>query len=110
MSNDMRTEHEARDAALNTLERPREELIRIGRATATDIAQRNGTVTSIDVTKKMREDTLLRQKMDRVDARWLGAVFRAGSVWKRVGYENTGSHGRPVAIWQLRQPLETKSA
>jgi hypothetical protein len=56
-------------------------------------------VTSVEVFAEMRAqgyDTAL----DMVDPRWMGAVFRE-DIWTRSGFETTGSHRRPVAIWKL---------
>jgi hypothetical protein len=86
-----------REAVLDTLEATRRYLINIGIGVACDIAKRRGRVTSTEVLHVMRRDPELVELMDEVDARWVGGVFRRG--WKRIGYETTGSHARPVSIW-----------
>lgn len=93
---DRAREREARDLALDMLERTRAELIAIGKAAAVVLVARNGKVTSTDVRKYMVERGY-GDKMAKVDPRWLGTLFRRG--WTRVGYETTGSHGRPVSVW-----------
>ena len=58
---------------------------------------------SKDRVPRRRQLTLLREEgygpeLDRIDLRFMGAVFRKG--WRRVGWVPTGSHARPVAIWE----------
>ena len=95
-----KTEPEKRDQVLDRLERIRQQLVDVGIATARQIAQSRGQVTSVDVLEAMRQSPSLATKMEEVDPRWIGAVFRRG--WRRVGWEQTGSHARPVSIWQLK--------
>lgn len=90
-------EAEARDAALDRLAESRQTLIALGRGAADAIARERGKVTSTLVFERLREQGHGRL-LDGVDPRWIGVVFRAG--WAREGWEPTGSHGRPVAIWR----------
>ena len=93
------TEAEKRDTALERLEKTRAELIAEGRRVADELAYANGSVTSVEVFAKMR-DNGWGPDLDDVDPRWAGCLFRKG--WRRVGYEPAGSHGRPVARWEKR--------
>lgn len=92
----------ARDEALDNLEAYRGALCEIGREVAIEVAQQRGRVTSVEVFSEMRARGY-DEAMDSVDPRWMGVVFRE-SVWKRRGWEQTGSHRRPVAIWDLVDP------
>lgn len=89
-----------RDAALNLLEQIREELVVKAKAIAVRIAHVQGRVTSVEVSRELWRD--YPEAMQGVDARFLGCVFRDGGQWERLGWESTGSHRRPVAIWRLR--------
>ena len=89
-------EIKARDEALDRLEGTRRELIEVASEMARNLCELRGSVTSTEVAITMR-GIGWGSEMDAVDPRWLGAVFRRG--WKRIGYEATGSHGRPVARW-----------
>lgn len=91
-------ERDARDAALDMLERTRKELVTVGKSVAVVLAARNGKVSSTDVRAHMLERGY-GDRMAKVDPRWLGVLFRRG--WTRVGYETTGSHGRPVSVWRM---------
>lgn len=95
-------EAEARDTALDNLEAYRGALCEVGRETAVELAQQRGRVTSVEVFAEMRARGY-DEAMDNVDPRWMGVVFRE-SIWKRRGWEQTGSHRRPVAIWELVDP------
>jgi hypothetical protein len=93
-------ETQARDAALDLLEQIRVELVHEAKRIAFLIASSHGKVTSVQV---HRELWLQHQEaMQGVDPRFLGCVFRDGGVWERLGWESTGSHRRPVAVWGLR--------
>jgi hypothetical protein len=90
------TEALARDEALDALEASRSNMIRQGRASALRIALMLGYTTSTMVFEDLRARGLLDES---VDPRWMGAVFRGG--WKRVGWQDTRSHKRRVAMWAL---------
>ena len=93
-----KTEAEQRDVALALLEQHRATAIRLGRRAAEFIYAERGRVTSVEVLAHLRAQGH-GPMIDGLDARWMGAVFRSGSGWRRVGWEPTGSHCRPVAIW-----------
>ncbi len=93
------TEMTMRDEALDLLERTRRGLIDWAKAIAIELFITQGRVTSVMVIEKMRERGI---DVDRFDKRWMGCVFRRATGWERVGYEPTGSHCRPVAIWTRR--------
>lgn len=95
-------EEAARDAALDNLEAYRGALCEVGRETAVELAQQRGRVTSVEVFSEMRARGY-DEAMDAVDPRWMGVVFRE-KIWRRHGWEQTGSHRRPVAIWELVDP------
>lgn len=86
-----------RDAILDVLAAQRSELVHAARQWALHLVQENGTVTSPQVLARLREEGW-SDHLDRVDARFMGVVFRKG--WRRVGWENQGSHARPVSIWE----------
>lgn len=94
------SEEVKRDAALDTLELSRAELIADAKVHAVRIATETGTVTSTQVLASMRASGH-GDDLDRYDRRWMGAVFRRGTGWKRVGWSSTGSHCRPVAVWAV---------
>ncbi len=79
---DMEAEARARDAALDLLEYRRANLITAGRFWAMELAK-----TRIYVTAPMVREAMERAGYDLsgIDPRWMGAVFRAGSGWRRVG-------------------------
>ena len=88
---------EARDAALDLLERTRADWISRARIVAHNIILRKGWVTADD----LRE---VWPVPDDWDARVVGAVFRDKRFVKE-GYratERTTSHGRPIAVFRLR--------
>lgn len=96
-----RSQVQQRDAALDLLERTRAELVEKAREVAISLGA-SGDVTSPAVLARMRE-LGLGEKLDQVDARFMGVVFR-GRGWKRVGWlsgaDSPGSHARPVALWR----------
>lgn len=98
------TQAQLRDQALDTLAEARALLVAAARSSAMMIAMRDGRVTSPEVLAALREGGYAHQ-LDRVDPRFMGVVFRnkkdAPRRWHRLGWENTGSHCRPVAIWGL---------
>lgn len=93
------TEEEKRDAALALLARTRQELIKAARISARRIYRYKGSVSSTDVFELMESNPYWAAKLAGVDRRFMGAVFGRSSGWVRVGWEMTGSHARPVAIW-----------
>lgn len=90
-------QRQARDTALDRLETTRADLIKVADKLAREIARRTGQVTSVDVFREMRG---LGYQLDGYDPRWMGAVFRAGKGWQRVGLRADGSHSRPVSVWR----------
>ncbi len=95
------TQEQLRDIELDRLATTRAHLVSSARQIAWKIATLEGRVTSPEVIAAMRTAGYGPQ-MDRVDPRFMGVVFRAGNRWERLGWENKGSHARPVAIWGLR--------
>lgn len=93
-------ESAARDEALDALEAARAALVAEAHKIAVQLARQRGRVTSVEVWHAMiaygYEDQL-----KGYDPRWMGCIFRAGKGWERAGWESTGSHKRPVAIWRL---------
>ena len=79
------------------MERLRANAIFAAKQIAANIYDRKGRVTSVEVMREMGKThpSLIAD----IDPRFMGAVFRRGLGWKRIGWETTGSHGRPVAIW-----------
>lgn len=95
---DLAFEAQGRDQALNLIEHHRSDIVGMARAIAADIDSVRKRVTSPEVLAELRR-LGYSQALDQYDRRFMGAVFRAGSGWKRIGWEPTGSHCRPVAIW-----------
>lgn len=95
-------EEQARDRVLDALEAHRKPLVEVGHAVACSIWLAKGRVSSSDVwdviEKRAKTDLGLAAQLVAADPRWLGAVFRRG--WRRIGYEATGSHKRPVSVWE----------
>lgn len=87
-------EHMNRDVALALLEDYREDKIEMCYQIARRIAREEGKVSSTDVLLFVKKNDLLNGS----DARLLGPVFRRAG-WKAIGWENSGSHGRPVKVW-----------
>lgn len=90
-------EEQKRDEALALLANTRRTLVAEARRVAIVLANQQGTVTSPQVLSAMRKGGW-GLDLDSVDARFMGVVFRKG--WIRVGWENRGSHARPVSIWR----------
>lgn len=86
-----------RDIALGRVEAAHAADVRVATELAIGLARERGSVTSVEVWAELarRGHTL------DGDPRWMGAVFRRG--WRRVGWDITGSHGRPVARWTLAE-------
>lgn len=95
-------ETEGRDGALDDLEKWRSSLVEIGREVAIQLARRRKRITSVEVFAELRAQGY-DAALDSCDPRWMGVVFRE-DIWQREGWETTGSHRRPVAIWSLRDP------
>lgn len=91
-----------RDAALGNLAAYRGDLCETGREIAIELAQQRGRITSVEVFAEMRARGY-DEALDAVDPRWMGVVFKE-DIWRRQGWEQTGSHKRPVAIWGLIDP------
>lgn len=92
----------ARDAALDRLAVTRAARITTATSIALAIWKEKGEVSSTDVWAEIRRQAMEDQGMtwllvDDADPRWIGAVFRRG--WRRLRWEATGSHKRPVAVW-----------
>lgn len=96
------TERLARDEALDKIQRYRSALCEVARDIAIRLARQRKRVTSVEVFAEMRAQGY-DEALDAVDPRWMGAVFNE-DIWQREGWETTGSHKRPVAIWALRDP------
>ena len=90
---------QGRDDALSRLAAHRKGLIDAAVAIALSIARDEGSVTSPQVMEVMLRQGLLTQG-DDIDRRFLGVVFRH-KRWRRVGWSESGSHKRPVPIWEL---------
>lgn len=93
---DMKRRNEAaeRDRVLDLLEERRRKLIQAVKLQAVAIYERRGYVTSVLVLQALERNGW---DMDGIDRRFMGPVFRTG--WRRIGWEATGSHCRPVAKW-----------
>ena len=89
------SEKRQRDEALDRLAQARILLVKRAREVALALYAINPYVTSVMVLKYMEAEGADLS----ADTRWIGVVFRAGTGWRRVGWESTGSHGRPVAQW-----------
>lgn len=94
---DLKVERRKRDAALDLLDKRRAELIARAHQIATYFCRENGTVTSPQVIAELKKEGA--PGLDEVDPRFMGAVFRAGRGWRRIGYRAAGSHARPVSVW-----------
>lgn len=88
-----------REYAIDQLKRWRAGLVEIGRETAIRLAQQRSRITSVEVFAELRAQGY-DEALDACDPRWMGAVFNE-DIWVRDGWEQTGSHKRPVAIWRL---------
>jgi hypothetical protein len=95
-------ETKGREDALDKLEEYRSGLVEIGRDVAIALAKRRNRITSVEVFAELRAQGY-DAALDAVDPRWMGVVFRE-DIWQREGWETTGSHRRPVAVWSLRDP------
>ncbi len=95
---DLTAERAKRDRALDLFEVNRSDLLCAARQAALDLVILNGRVTAPEVFALLRARGY-EEPLKTVDPRFMGAVFRSGSGWHRVGWENKGSHRRPVSIW-----------
>lgn len=104
MTAQLAIEWQERERVLDSLERCRVRLVCEARAVARELALAEGMVTSPEVLAELRRRGL-GPDLNRVDARFMGPVFR-GSEWERIGWlsgpQSPGSHSRPVAVWRLR--------
>jgi hypothetical protein len=78
--------------------------IMMGRTTALALCQKNGHVTSLEVTRTMRETGLV-DSADR--CHWVGAVFRHSRFAWTGAYQTYSDsqrnvHERTVKVWKLR--------
>jgi hypothetical protein len=89
---------QARDRALDLFDQHRSFLVSVAHAIAEEIAREHGRVSSPEVLSTMKARGY-EEALQQVDRRFMGAVFREGRGWRRVGFENKGSHKRPVSIW-----------
>lgn len=97
---DLVEEREKRDRALRLHEEKRDALVSLAYCIAVKLAKQHGTVTAPQVFAELAQDPRAVEMMAGKDPRWMGAVFRKGKGWRRVGWTEGGSHGRPVAIWE----------
>ena len=95
------SEIEKRDRVLDALAERRRELVARARELAESIARERGRVTAPDVFAALRAAGV---DLGGHDPRWMGAVFNRGR-WRRVGWQSTGSHARPVAVWELDEVM-----
>ena len=102
------TEGQKRDRALDILRAHRGTLIEAAFAVAVRIAHDRGHVSSTDVLAVLDSDPKWRAAVQAADRRFMGSVFRR-KCWARIGWEETGSHGRPVAVWQYVAPFHVTS-
>lgn len=70
--------------------------VALAKESALRLAREHGTVTSPDVVADLKSRG---QWFTGLDPRLMGAVFQRG--WVRVGMVRGGSHGRPVALWEM---------
>lgn len=94
---ELERELQARDEALRLLAERRAFLIAVATEHANAIAYARGSVTITEVRAALRGDPRVTVYDRKLDPRWVGVVFRRG--WVRIGWEPTGSHGRPVPRW-----------
>jgi len=92
-------ESAARDEALDMLDAARSRLIAEARKIVRQLVQQRGRVTSVEVFQVMRSYGY-DAEIDAVDSRWMGCVFKSCGLVE-AGWENTGSHRRPVRIWAV---------
>lgn len=97
------TQAQARDAALALLEAARAELIDLAYDIALAIWTAKGEVSPTEVWAELFQrattDAVLAYKLETLDRRWMGAVFRPARGWVQLRTERSGSHKRPVPVW-----------
>jgi hypothetical protein len=93
---------EKRDEGIDRVSSKYDDLVEAAKVVAMRIYTERGRVTSVEIVTEMESDPRYAERMRSTaqERRWLGAVFRKGTGWVRVGWESKGSHARPVAIWQ----------
>ena len=96
-----------RDAALELLQYHRGELIKAAFGVAVVIARANGTVTSTDVLRVLKQDPAWSKEIAEKDRRFMGPVFRK-KCWTQEGWISSGSHRRRVPKWKY-VPSKDKS-
>jgi hypothetical protein len=96
------------DLAIEKLAGAYKALVSRAQGIAREFAKANKQVCSTDVWKKLAEqaeyDDALKSMLSEADPRWMGVVFRHRQ-WFRVGWKASGSHKRPVSIWELQPEL-----
>lgn len=96
---DIFEETRARDQALRRLTETRVDWIDYAFRVAVGLAKKNGRVTSTDVLDELKKDPQTSAELQKVDPRFMGPVFHR-PCWRRVGWSNRASHGRPIPIWK----------
>lgn len=99
---DKKSAAEKRDDGIDRVSSKYDDLVEAAKVVAMRIYTERGRVTSVEVVTEMESDPRYAERMRETtqERRWLGAVFRKGSGWVRIGWESKGSHARPVAIWR----------
>jgi hypothetical protein len=97
-----------RDLALARIEEARPHIVGTALRVAQAIAKRNGTVTSTEVLRALRQNPATASMIQDADPRFMGAVFRR-DCWVADGWDDSGSHRRPVRIWRLADGFDMSS-
>jgi hypothetical protein len=95
------TEAGERDRILKSIRKRSRELTNHAFEVAARISRERGMVTSTEVLLVLRLDPEWRDIVAEKDARFMGVVFRR-NCWTRMGFDQSGSHGRMVSIWRLK--------
>jgi len=100
-------ELKARDAALDLFEKHKAPAVDLAYAVARSLAHARGHVTSPDVERIIKAspellDAVAESFEGDIEWRFLGAVFRRKG-WRKDGWVEKGSHGRPVPVWRLKE-------
>lgn len=99
------TEAGERDRILKSIRQRSRELTTHAYEVAARISRERGMVTSTEVLAVLRLDPEWRDAVAEKDARFMGVVFRR-TCWTRVGFDQSGSHGRMVSIWRLKPEFQ----